>query len=153
VTAQEFYSKLSHSGTYALKYLAKFHHESFGDLYLTNNNQAVTHDGHTYLPANFTYTRPQIIGGSLQGGELQVSLIGNTLPELFQLGDYLMTVDMVGVLLENGDVAPWRMFHHQYGTMSVNSSMDLIINFSNDDRPTMVFPPNVFDAENNPGNS
>ena len=45
------------------------------------------------------------------------------------------------------------MFHHQYGTMSVNSSMDLIINFSNDDRPTMVFPPNVFDAENNPGNS
>lgn len=153
MTAQEFYEKLSHSGNYALKYLAKFTHESIGTLYLTNNNEAVVYGGNTYLPASFTYSRPQVVGGTLQGGELSVSLIGNTLPELFQLGDYLMTVDMVGILLENGDVFPWRMFHHQYGTMNVNSSMELVISFSNDDRPTMVFPPNVFDAENNPGNS
>ena len=153
MTAQEFYAKLSHSGTYALKYLAKVHDESIGTLCLTNNNEAVTYGGDTYLPASFSYSRPQVKGGTLQGGELTISLIGNTLPELFMMGDYLMTIDMTGILLENGEVSPWRMFHHQYGTMSVNSNMELVISFSNDDRPTMVFPPNVFDAENNPGNS
>lgn len=153
MTPEQLYATLSRSGKYALKYLVRFHHDEYGDLYLVNNNQAVIHDGITYLPSNFSYTRPKVTGGVLQNGELSVTLIGNSLPELFRLGDYLMTVDVMGAVVENGDVAPLRIFHHQYGTMTVTGSMEMTISFTNDDRTGMVFPPNVFDSENNRGNA
>ena len=153
MTAEQLYATLSRSGRYALKYLAKFHHDAYGDLRLVNNNEAVEYQGETFLPSNFSYSRPKTTGGVLQNGELRISLIGNSLPELFRLGDYLMTVDIVGIMVGTGEIAPLRIFHHQYGTMTVTGAMDLQISFTNDDRMGMVFPPNVFDSDNNRGNT
>lgn len=152
MTTGELYSILTHSGPYALPYLFKFSHEDFGTLYLCGNNEAISYDGHTYLPANISYTRPKNRGGMLTGGTLKASLIGNTLPEFFAVGDYLMQVDVVGVLAEGGTVEPMRSFIHKYGDMTV-ADMELTISFEPDDRTTMTFPPEVFDNDNNRGNA
>ncbi len=152
MTSGEIYSRLSHGGGYALPYLFRFHHDEVGTLLLAGNNEAVTYGGETYLPANIQYTRPKNTGGRLQNASIKASLIGNTLNEMFAAGDYLMTVEVVGVIAENGEVTPYRMFRHRYGDMTV-SGMELTISFVPDDRMEMAFPPDIFDADNNRGNA
>ncbi|MBR7080847.1 MAG: hypothetical protein IKI40_10085 [Treponema sp.] len=152
MTSDQIYSLITHSGQYSLPYLFRFHHEDFGTLLLCGNNEAITYDGETYLPANIKYTRPKSQNGVLTGGTLTASLIGNTLSEFFAVGDFLMSVEVVGIIAEGGTVEPFRAFRHRYGDMTV-SDMDLTISFTADDRMGMTFPPDVFDADNNRGNA
>lgn len=152
MTADQLYGILTHSGAYSLPYLFRFHHDSFGTLLLCGNNEAITYDGETYLPANISYSRPKSQNGVLTGGTLTASLIGNSLPEFFAAGDFLMSVEVVGVVADGGTVEPFRMFRHRYGDMTV-SGMELTISFTSDDRMGMTFTPDIFDADNNRGNA
>ena len=153
MTADQIYRTLARGGTYSLPYLVHFHHDEVGDLYLVNNTEDVEYDGHVYKAGNFTYSRPKNSGGVLTGGELSVTAIGNSLIEFVQLGDFLMTVDVTGILAENGEVSPIGCWHHQYGTVTITNGMQITCSFSNDDRLEMNFPPYMFDQDNNRGNS
>ena len=153
MTTKEIYRTLSHSGPYSLPYLVRMYHQDYGELLLVNSPVDIEYKGKTYLAANFEYTRPKTIGGVLDGGSLSVSVIGNTATDLFMLADYLMTVTVVGVLMQGGEVQPVQQYRHQYGTVTVDSSMKMQLSFTNDDRLGMVFPPYVFDNDNNRGNA
>lgn len=153
MTAAEIYKALQTGGAYSLPYLIKLSHPDAGALYFVNNCDNITYGGNIYAAAGFKYTKPQTVGGVLKNGTLQISAIDNTAIELLDNSDELFTVDVVGVIDNYGEITPIKSFRHQYGTVTVDETLNLTISFTNDDRMSMVFPPYVFDQDNNRGNA
>lgn len=153
MTTAEIYKALQYGGAFALPYLITLSHPDYGSLYFVSNNENVEYNGHTYIASGFKYTKPQTIGGVLKSGSLQITTIENAAIDIIDYSDELFTVDVVGVIDEAGDITPLKFYKHQYGTATTDESMNLIIQFTNDDRPQMTFPPYVFDTENNRGNA
>lgn len=152
LTADNIYNTIGRSGKYALPYLVKFYHKDFGTIYLVNNNEDIVYNGITYKASSFKYTRPKTKSGVLQNGSIEATILDNTMSELVQKSDYLLTVDAIGVLAKDGTVTPFSRYHHQYGTATIDNDMKISFTFSNDDRLNMIFPPYIFDADNNRGN-
>lgn len=153
MTQYEIYKALQNGGPYSLPYLLKLSHPAAGSLYFVNNVDDIEYNGITYKAAGFKYTKPQTVGGVLKNGTLQITTIDNSAIELLDNSDELFTVDVVGVIDSYGEITPLKMFRHQYGTTTIDDSLNLTISFTNDDRIKMVFPPYVFDQDNNRGNS
>lgn len=147
----DVFNALTKGGTFTAPYLIKI---TQGDtsLYFINDNVSVTYDGHIFQSSAFEYTPPQTIGGYLQGGTLEISVIGNSMQELAVLADETLRLDVVGALFD-GTVTPYRSFHHQYGELNATADGVISIEFTNDDRMEMTFPAEMFDAENNAGNA
>ena len=153
MTQAEIFNALASGGAYALPYLIKMYHPDYGALYFVNNNQDVIYNGNTYHASGFKYTRPKTIGGVLKNGSLEITAIGNNVVDIIENSDELFTVTAVGVIEQNGDVTPIKSFKHQYGTVTTDEAMKVVITFTNDDRLGMAFPPYVFDSDNNRGNA
>ena len=152
MTQNEIYNALQKGGAYSLPYLIRMYHPSYGAMYFVNNTDDIEYNGHTYKASAFKYTRPKTIGGVLKNGSLEITAIDNEAIDIIELSDELFTVDAVGVI-NDGTVTPIKSFHHQYGNATTDETMKITITFTNDDRLGMVFPPYVFDAENNRGNA
>ena len=151
MTQDEIFNALQRGGAYSLPYLITLHHPTVGTLYFVNNNEDITYSGNTYHASAFKYTKPQTVGGVLKNGSLEITAIDNQVIELIDQSDELFEVTAVGIIDNNGDITPLKMFKHQYGTANIDESMKLVISFTNDDRLGMSFPPYVFDSDNNPG--
>jgi hypothetical protein len=152
MTEAQLYDKLFKGGAYSLPYLIRLYHPNYGALYFVNNNEDITYDGHTYKASAFKYTKPKTLGGVLQNGSLEITAIENEAIDIIDSSDELFTVTAVGVI-NDGSVTPIKAFKHQYGSATTDDQMKITITFTNDDRLNMVFPPYVFDAENNRGNA
>ena len=152
MTESEIYNALYRGGAFSLPYLIEMRHPSYGSLYFVNNNEDVTYNGNIYKASAFKYTRPKTAGGILQNGSLEISAIGNDAIDIIESSDELFTVTAVGVI-NDGNITPIKSFKHQYGSATTDEQMKLTITFTNDDRLNMVFPPYVFDADNNRGNA
>lgn len=158
MTQNEIYNALHRGGAFSLPYLITLSHPSITTLYFVNNNEDVIYDGHTFKATSFKYTRPKTIGGVLKNGSLELTEKDNAngfneIAALIEKVDERLIVNAVGVINDAGDVTPIKAFKHQYGTATINENMTLSIQFTNDDRLGMSFPPYIFDAENNRGNA
>lgn len=153
MTQNELFNALHRGGPYSLPYLIRMHHPQYGALHFVNNNESIEYEGVTYTASGFKYTKPKTIGGVLKNGSLEITAIDNAVLDIIEQSDELFEVTAVGVLDEAGEITPIKMFRHQYGTVSITEDMRVQISFTNDDRLEMVFPPYVFDADNNRGNA
>lgn len=153
MTAGQLFNALSKGGAFSLPYLITLHHPRFGAFHCVNNNEDVSYNGITYTASAFKYSRPKTIGGVLQNGALEITGIQNLVIDMVESSDELFTVTVVGVLEKSGDITPVKYFHHQYGTVTVDTAMKITFTFTNDDRLDMNFPPYIFDSDNNRGNA
>lgn len=153
MTKTETFKALSLGGAYTLPYLITIHHPKVGTAHYINNNEDVTYHGVTYEASAFKYSRPKTVGGVLQNGTLEITGIRTCALDIVEASDELFTVDVIGVLDAAGDISPLKHFHHQYGSVSTDNGLKIVISFSNDDRLDMNFPPYIFDADNNRGNA
>lgn len=153
MTAAEVFNALSRGGAFSLPYLIEIRHPTQAPLFFVNNIDDVVYNGHTYHAASFKYTRPATVGGVLKNGALEIGAIDNGLIDMFEESDELVTLTAVGVIDQAGEVTPINIYRHQYGTLAIDEKMSVTMQFTNDDRLDMAFPPYVFDADNNRGNA
>lgn len=153
MTQNEVFNALQRGGAYTLPYLIRLYHPQYGALYFVNNNESVTYNNTVYEASTFKYTRPQTVGGVLKNGALEITAIDNEVIDIIDESDELFEVTAVGVIDVDGSITPINLFKHIYGTVTTDEEMKVVINFTNDDRLEMSFPPYVFDADNNPGNA
>lgn len=152
MTTNELYAAFIHGGKYSLPWLITLSQDDVGTIRLVNNNEDVEYDGETYQASTFDYQRPTAVGGTLSGGTLAISSVDSGVVEFFEAADDAFTFQAVGCLVD-GDVQPVKYYKQQYATVGISSEMEVSIEFSGDDRLQMIFPPYVFDAENNRGNA
>ena len=153
MTQDEVFNALQTGGAFSLPYLIKMYHPNYGALYFVNNNEDVTYNGNTFLASAFKYTPPQTVGGVLRNGTLEITAIDNNVIDIIDKSDELFQITAIGVLNDDGTVTAMKMYKHQYGSATTNEEMKVVISFTNDDRLEMVFPPYVFDSDNNRGNA
>lgn len=149
MTDREIWHLLFGGGKYSEHYLIHLHHDTAGDIYVVNNNEAITYGGHTYAVSNFEYSRPDINGA---GGSLSITLIDNLLTEWIENADATCIIEVVGVLVEN-EVQRVRGFKHFHGSVSYSNTLQAEFTLQGDDRQDMTFTPYVYDTDNNPGNA
>lgn len=153
MTQNEVFNALHRGGAFSLPYLIKMYHPDFGSLYFVNNNENVTYNGVTFQASTFNYTPPQTIGGVLKNGSLEITAIENNVINLIDQSDELFEITAVGALNEDGTVTAFKMYRHQYGSVTITEDMRIVLSFTNDDRLDMAFPPYIFDSNNNRGNA
>lgn len=152
MTTNELYAAFIHGGSFALPWLITLSHDTAGTIRLVNNNEDVEYDGETYMASTFDYSRPTAVGGVLNGGVLSVTAVDTGLVEFFDEADESFTFQAVGVYVD-GEVTPVTVYAQKYATVAISGEAEITIEFAGDDRLDMVFPPYVFDAENNRGNA
>ena len=153
MTQNEVFNALQRGGAYSLPYLIKMYHPDYGSLYFVNNNEDVVYNNITYHASAFKYTPPQTAGGVLRNGTLEITAIDNEVIDIIDNSDELFEITAVGVLNEDGNVTAIKLYKHQYGSATTTEEMKVVITFTNDDRLQMVFPPYIFDSDNNRGNA
>lgn len=149
----EIYNALHRGGAFSLPYLMKLEHPTHGALYFVNNNVSITYNGNTYAASTFKYNQPKTIGGVLKNGSLEITAIDNNIIDLIEQSNEQLTVTAVGIIDSGGTVTPIKTYLHKYCTVTTDNNMKITINFQNDDRLNMTFPPYIFDADNNAGNA
>lgn len=152
MTENEIIEALAYGGAYSLPYLIEIINPNYENLYFVNNTDDIIYDNKTYKAAAFKYTKPKTTGGVLKNGTLEISAIDNSIIDSVNLSDELLQVKAVGIITQSGDITPLKTFRHQYGTITTDEQLRVIITFTNDDRLEMNFPPYIMDAENNAGN-
>lgn len=148
MTSNEVFNKLFNGGKFTLPYLIKFT-EGSKVVRLVNDNQDVTFNGEKYSASTFEYTPPDNYG---EGGSLEVTAIDNDLFEFIENATNY-TLDVVGVIAENGEVQRLRQYQHFYGSVSCSENMQLSFSLGRDDRLDMQFCPYKFDTDNNRANA
>ncbi len=141
------YRQLAEGGGYNLPFLV---HLSSPDnathVYLINDNQDLTYNGHTYSASNFTYT-PNTSGDSTFNVEL---VEHDEIIDLLEENEYF-NVEVVGVF--NGEeVEEIGQFRHKYGEGTWDGAK-LEMKLNKDDRGGMTFPALIFNSYNNRGNN
>lgn len=148
---KDIYSLLSNGGAISMPYLVEIKHETLGVIYMTNNTDDITYNGNVYKKAAFKYNRPSNKNGSLQSGSLNIALLSDFY-NIFDFANGLIEIRVVGLVADYDSIVPINYYRYRYCTMSVASNMEVEISFLSDDKLNMVFPPYVFDNDNNRGN-
>ena len=153
MTQFEVYNALFSGGKVALPFLIAMSHPDSGTLYFVNNTDDITYEGRVYKAASFRFTPPKTVGGVQQNGNLQISAIDNNALNLIDASDERFQVTIIGAVAKDGTVTAYQSFIQKYCTVNITENMDISISFDGDDRMGMVFPPVVFDTDNNRGNA
>lgn len=141
------YRQLAEGGGYNLPFLV---HLSSPDntthIYLINDNQDMTYNGHLYAASNFTYS-PNKNGDST----FNVGLVEHDeIIDILEENEYF-NVEVTGVF--NGDkVEAIGQYKHRYGEGTWNGAK-LEMKLNKDDRGSMTFPALIFNSYNNRGNN
>lgn len=141
------YRQLAEGGGYNLPFLV---HLSSPDntthIYLINDNQDMTHNGHLYAASNFTYS-PNKTGDST----LSIEIVEHDeIIDLLEENEYF-NVEVIGIF--NGEkVEAIGQYKHKYGEATWNGSK-LEMKLNKDDRGGMTFPALIFNSYNNRGNN
>lgn len=148
MTNEEIFNKLFGGGVFTLPYLIKFS-DGENTVCLINDNQDLTYKTDVYKKSTFDYTPPDNTG---EGGSLTVTAIDNNLFEFIE-NSTKYTLDVVGVLSEDGEVQRLRQYQHFFGSVSCSENMELEFTLGQDDRLDMMFCPYKFDTDNNRANA
>lgn len=141
------YRQLAEGGGFNLPFLV---HLSSPDnathIYLINDNQDMTYNGHTYSASNFTYS-PNTSGDST----LNIELVEHDdIIDILEENEYF-NIEVIGVF--NGDeVEAIGQYKHKYGEGTWNGAK-LEMKLNKDDRGGMTFPALIFNSYNNRGNN
>ena len=141
------YRQLAEGGGYNLPFLV---HLSSPDnathIYLINDNQDMTYNGHLYAASNFTYS-PNKTGDST----LSIEIVEHDeIIDLLEENEYF-NVEVIGIF--NGEkVEAIGQYKHRYGEGTWNGSK-LEMKLNKDDRGSMTFPALIFNSYNNRGNN
>lgn len=141
------YRQLAEGGGFNLPFLV---HLSSPDnathIYLINDNQDMTYNGHTYSASNFTYS-PNKNGDST----LNIELVEHDdIIDILEENEYF-NIEVIGVF--NGDeVEAIGQYKHKYGEGTWNGAK-LEMKLNKDDRGDMTFPALIFNSYNNRGNN
>ena len=144
-----FYALFS-GGRHSMHYLIQFSHQNLGTIRLVNNNEDVAYDGKTFARSSFEYTEPDKKGA---GGALRITAIGNELIPFIENADDKYRLDVVGVLVEDGEVQPIESYAHFHGSASYSDDMVVEFQLEGDDRLDMTFTPYMYDTDSNRGNA
>ena len=141
------YRQLAEGGGYNLPFLVHlFSPDNATHIYLINDNQDLTYNGHTYTASNFTYS-PNNSGDS----NLSVELVQHDeIIDLLEDNEYFR-VEVIGVF--NGEeVEAIGQYKHKYGEGTWDGAK-LEMKLNKDDRGGMTFPALIFNSYNNRGNN
>ena len=141
------YRRLAEGGGYNLPYLVHLYSpDETTHIYLINDNQDMTYDGHIYAASNFTY-QPSTEGEASYNVEL---VEHDEIIDLLEDCEYFH-VDIIGVY--NGEeVKPIATHKHKYGEATWGGAK-LEMKLGKDDRWGMTFPALIFNSYNNRGNN
>ena len=123
MTQDEVFNALQHGGAFSLPYLIKLYHPDYGALYYVNNNEDVIYNDVTFLSSSFKYTPPQVAGGVLRNGTLEITAIDNEVIDIIDKSDELFEVTVIGALNDDGTITPMKLYKHQYGSVSTTEEM------------------------------
>lgn len=141
------------SGGYSLPWLITLSNQDT-TLRFVNDVQSVSHGGNTFAASTFDYTPDAHENGMSGGGSLEIAASDandvNGIIALIQ-GATSITLDVVGVMLDDGTVDEIKSFRHSYGTVRLNGRK-ASFKFERDDRLGMSFPALIFSHYNNRGN-
>ena len=140
------------TGGYSLPWLITLSSDT-KTLYFINDNQNRSYGGHTYVASTFDYTPNPQENGLSGGGTLNIAAADagdvNGIIVLVQTAGTL-SLDVVGVLLEDDTITEVKIFSHSYGRVKLNGR-DAAFTFERDDRLGMSFPSLAFSHYNNRG--
>ncbi len=141
------YKQLAEGGGYNLPFLVHLSSpDNVTHIYLINDNQDMTYNGHTYSASNFTYT-PNTSGDSTFNVEL---VEHDEIIDLLEESEYF-NVEVVGVF--NGEeVEEIGQYKYKYGEGTWDGAK-LEMKLNKDDRGGMTFPALIFNSYNNRGNN
>ncbi len=145
------WKELQQGGGYTLPFLLKFsspegQEPAAQPIYLINDNVALTYNGVTYQPSQFSYTPNDSGEGSLSIELAQTDGIIDLLENYYELN-----IEVIGVYCGN-EVQELGNFKHRFGTATWDGK-ELQMEFEQDDRLTMTFPALIFNSYNNRGNT
>lgn len=141
------YRQLAEGGGYNLPFLVHLYSsDNTTHIYLINDNQDMTHGGHTYAASNFTYS-PNKNGDST----FNVGIVEHDeIIDLLEENEYF-NVQVTGIF--NGEkVEAIGQYKHKYGEATW-SGAKLEMKLNKDDRGGMTFPALIFNSYNNRGNN
>lgn len=146
-------SKLfSFNGSYSLPYLINIHDKGRNiDMYFVNDTKDHEVDGKLYKAEAFNYQPRASEYGFSGGGTLEISVVGNQVIDLIELYSDI-SIDVTGVLQENGEIAKLNHFSHHNGKVTLDRNK-ATFSLSREERLDMSFPALIFNAQNNRGNS
>lgn len=143
--AENIFKSLSNGGGFSLPYLLHIHDDT-SHIYVINDCDDLTYQGHTYKASNFTFT-PNGNGES----SLDIELVeADGMIDMLE-NNYSFSVDVIGVFCDGG-VTEMGQYRHQYGEGTWDGK-SLKLKLDKDDRLDMTFPALTFNAYNNRGNS
>ena len=141
------YRQLAEGGGYNLPFLVHLYSlDNTMHIYLINDNQDMTYNGHLYAASNFTYS-PNNTGDST----LSIEIVEHDeIIDLLEENEYF-NVEVIGVF--NGEsVEAIGQYKHRYGEATW-SGAKLEMKLNKDDRGGMTFPALIFNSYNNRGNN
>ena len=141
------YRQLAEGGGYNLPFLVHLSSpDNMTHIYLINDNQDMTHGGHTYAASNFTYS-----ANKTGDSTLNIELVEHDeIIDLLEENEYL-NVEVTGAF--NGEkVEAIGQYKHRYGEATW-SGAKLEMKLNKDDRGGMTFPALIFNSYNNRGNN
>ena len=141
------------SGGYSLPWLITLSNQST-TLRFINDVQSISYGGNTYSASTFSYVPEPPENGLQGGGSLEIAAADandvNGIIALIQ-GATSISLDVVGVMLDDGTIDEVTSFSHAYGTVRLNGRK-ASFKFERDNRLGMSFPALIFSHYNNRGN-
>jgi hypothetical protein len=118
--------------------------------YFTSNNVDVQWNGVWYIAVPMSYKFPASKDGIPQGGMLEIDIeqqkYNIELLKWFDTIDHLATVDVVGLINEQGDISPVSQITQSHGSVTWDGEK-ISWTLGIDDRMNMQVSPWVFDTE------
>lgn len=140
------------NGSYSLPYLINLHDKNRHiDMYFVNDTESHSYDNVTYEAEAFNYQPNASEYGFTGGGTLEISVVGNQVIDLVERYSDI-TLEVMGVLQDNGTITPINHFRHHNGKVSLDRNK-ATFTFSRDERLDMTFPALIFNSQNNRGNA
>lgn len=148
-----FLRMCSRNGGYSLPWLITIT-SPLTTLRYINDVSDIVYGGNTYKASTFNYNPSASDSGMSGGGSLQIAAAdANEAESIIALIESAISIqlDVVGLLLESGDVSEIKAFSHSNGTVTWNGRT-ATFTMEADDRLSMTFPALIFSHYNNRGN-
>lgn len=142
------------NGAYSLPYLIHLYDDNSIhniDMYFINDRKNFRYNGVLYKAAAFSYEPKAPVLGLSGGGTLKIETDDNY---VINLTDNYTSIrlDVIGALMEDGEVTEIRAYRHHYGTVKISAGQ-VEFTFEKDDRLQMKFPALIWTRNNNKGNA
>jgi hypothetical protein len=119
----EFSKLFDRHGGYSLPVLIDLKHPGLISWYFTSNDRDITFNNNVYKSVPMSYKFPTATNGVPQGGALEIDIDiqnenGYELLRWFDELDHRATIDVVGLINEQGDIVPISQITQSHGNVT-----------------------------------